>query len=401
MPPTDPPSWSGAQRVSARLVLGAERTLEPGVVSIEGDSISSAGPLDAGVPDFEILAPGFVDLQVNGVGAIDVASALGGDWTALGRALLSSGVTTWCPTLVTAPPEVTSRACARVARAMAQASPELPQIAGVHLEGPLITVPGAHAEQLLATSVDGSWVSDLDPPVRIVTLAPELPGALTVVSDLSRKGILVALGHSACTAEEAHAAAAAGARLVTHLGNATGPFHQRKPGLLGAALCDDLLAVSLIADLEHVHPDVIRLAFAAKTPARVALVTDAVATIAGTVGPVKLDSGTIPGAAARLADGTLAGSSLTMERAVANVTDVAGIPLADSVAAASTTPAALLGLGDRGAIAAGLRADLVALSWDETVERGPAPGPGPGRRRQLRVDAVWLGGRLAWRPATV
>ncbi len=162
-----------------------------------------------------------------------------------------------------------------------------PAIAGVHLEGPFITVPGAHGLEHIRTSVESVWVSELDPAVRVVTLAPELPGSPAGHRAAQSKRLSsVSLGHSACSAEQAHAAADAGARLVTHLGNATGPFHQRSPGLLGAALADERLAVSLIADLEHVHPDLLRIGFAAKGPGRVVLVTDSVATEAGMVGPV-------------------------------------------------------------------------------------------------------------------
>ncbi len=371
--------------LTAKVVVGATEVVSPGVVSFDGELIASVDPLETDVFDFDLLAPGFVDLQVNGIGGIDVATADGEDWVALGRALLSQGVTTWCPTLVTAPDKDTEQACNRISAAMNVASSDLPDIAGAHLEGPFITVPGAHRVEHVRSTVESRWFERLGPVVKVVTLAPELPGARQAIGQLAANQVLVSLGHSACTAEVAHDAADAGARLVTHLGNATGSFHQRAPGLLGAALTDGHLAVSLIADLEHVHADLIRLAFAAKPPGRVVLVTDSVAAGARTVGPVALDGVSEPGAAARLADGTLAGSVLTMERAVSNAVTTAGIGAADAIRAASTTPAELLGLGDRGAIAVGRRADLVGLNWEE---RDGEPA--------LRVDAVWLGGRLAW-----
>jgi N-acetylglucosamine-6-phosphate deacetylase len=202
---------------------------------------------------------------------------------------------------------------------------------------------------------------------------------MEAIPSLFKRGVLVSIGHSACTAEQAHRAAEAGARLVTHLGNAMGPFHQRSPGLIGAALTDDRLAVSVIGDLEHVHSDVIRLAFAAKPNGRVVLVTDAVATGYGHVGPVELAEPSGPeGAdrAARLPDGTLAGSSLRMDRAVRNAVSVSGVAISRAISAASTTPAMLLGYHDRGAIAPGMRADLVALD----------------RSADLAVTAVWIAG---------
>jgi N-acetylglucosamine-6-phosphate deacetylase len=204
--------------------------------------------------------------------------------------------------------------------------------------------------------------------VALVTLAPELPGALEAIEDLVAAGVLVALGHSAGDIDQVSRAADAGARLVTHLGNAMGPFSQRSPGILGAALSDDRLAVSVIADLVHIHPALLKMAFRAKGPARTVLVTDAVATGAAV----------IDGEPPRMADGTLVGSVLTMDRAVANSVARAGVSLADAVAAASSTPAALLGLDDRGAIGPGRRGDLVAL------------GP------ELRAEKVWVGGEVAW-----
>jgi N-acetylglucosamine-6-phosphate deacetylase len=374
--------------LSAQLVIAASGLFSPGVVQVEHGLITNVGPLRDGSqpPDLDVLAPGFCDLQVNGIGPIDVAVADGDAWVALGEALLAQGVTTWCPTLVTAPEEETASACERAGSAMKLTPVGHPRIAGVHLEGPFITVAGAHRTQYMLGSIDAKWVTSLNPAVRVVTLAPELPGATKAIAALSDAGVLVSLGHSCCDAEQAHAAASAGARLVTHLGNASGPFHQRAPGLVGAALTDDRLAVSLIADLEHVHADLLRLAFRAKGPGGVVLVTDSVATAAGTVGPVTIAAGAEPGSAARLSDGTLAGSALTMERAVSNVVAHAGIGIEEAVTAASTTPARLLGLHDRGAISAGLRADLVALRRREGEVR-------------LQVEAVWVGGQLVSTPS--
>jgi N-acetylglucosamine-6-phosphate deacetylase len=369
--------------VSARSVITGVGSPAPGRVEMIGATITAVGPLGSTEPEFDVLAPGFVDLQVNGIGETDVAVADGGDrgdrdsdWTKLGRALLAQGVTTWCPTLVTAPAAETQAAVGKIAEARMESAPGMPAIAGVHLEGPYITLLGAHRPEYAVDRVPEGWAASLDPEVRVVTLAPEVPGAIEAIAELSRRGVLVSLGHSGCSAEQAHEAATAGARLVTHLGNATGPFHQRSPGLLGAALTDDRLSVSLIADLEHVHADLLRLAFKSKGASGVVLVTDSVAVRAGTVGPVAI-AGHEPGRAARLADGTLAGSALTMHQAISNVVSAAGISLEDAVTAASTTPARLLGLADRGAIAPGMRADLVAFSRDD---------------HSVAVEGVWASG---------
>jgi N-acetylglucosamine-6-phosphate deacetylase len=178
--------------------------------------------------------------------------------------------------------------------------------------------------------------------------------------------VTVALGHSTATYDEARAAAGAGARLVTHLFNGMGPLHHREPGLAGAALDDDRLTPTLIADLVHVHPAALRLAIARKR--NVALVTDRVAT----TGLHVTEDG-----AARLSDGTIAGATLAMNGAVRNVVGL-GVPVERAVETASTIPAEVLGRADRGRLAPGRRADIVAFD-----------------PRSLAVRAVWIGGELA------
>jgi N-acetylglucosamine-6-phosphate deacetylase len=303
--------------------------------------------------------------------AVDVARADDGDWDTLDAGLLAQGVTTWCPTLCSAPLPEMEAALARITEAARRSAGPRPAMAGAHLEGPFLAVAGAHPPAHLLPTVDGAWLASVGSAVAVVTLAPELPGAVEAIQRLADAGVLVALGHSACSFEEAQRAAGAGARLVTHVGNAMGPFSQRQPGLLGAALADDRLAVSMIADLVHVHRALLQIAFRAKGAGGCVLVTDAVAVDAGTT----TAAGRRPdGQPPRMADGTLVGSVLTMDRALANTVEGAGVSMAEAVTAASTTPASLLGLDDRGAIAPGRRADLVALDVD------------------LRVETVWLAG---------
>jgi N-acetylglucosamine-6-phosphate deacetylase len=358
--------------VGAATVLTESGPLSPGEVVVDRGLIVEVRAAAGSVPH-RVLAPGFVDLQMNGTGAVDVADADGEDWDVLDAALLAQGVTTWCPTLVSAPTARMEASLERIAGAAARPPEGRPAIAGAHLEGPFLAVPGAHPPDCLLGSVDDRWLRSLG-SVAVVTLAPELPDALVAIENLAGAGVVVALGHSACTFERARKATDAGARLVTHLGNAMGPFRQREPGLLGAALSDDRLCVSVIADLVHVHPALVRIAFRAKGATGTVLVTDAVATGPG-VGVGVDENGDGP---PRLADGTLVGSVLTMDRAVANTVTVGQISLADAVTSASTTPAALLGLDDRGIIAPGRKADLIALDDD------------------LAVETVWIGGRPAW-----
>jgi len=331
---------------------------------------SGAAPADAVDLGAAVLAPGFVDIQVNGVGGVDFVSADGEGWRRAGRVQLEEGVTTYCPTLVTAPLDDYSPALARVRAAQLDTEGQaLPAIAGVHLEGPFLgDAPGAHPVELLR-SVDSDWMGrtlDAFPElVSLVTLAPEADPDFAGTRLLHERGVRVALGHSTATYEHTLAAVDAGARLVTHLFNGMGPLHHREPGLVGAALDDDRLTPTLIADLVHVHPAVLRLAIDRKS--NIGLVTDRVA-----VGGLHItDNG-----GARLADGTLVGSTLSMQRAVRNVVGL-GTPVERAIEMAATIPCAALGLTDRGRIVAGARADLVALDPDS-----------------LAVRAVWLGGEL-------
>ncbi len=198
--------------------------------------------------------------------------------------------------------------------------------------------------------------------VALVTLAPELPGALGVVRDLAEAGIVVAAGHSSATAAESRAAIDAGVRYVTHLFNAMVPLGHREPGLPGVALTDERVRVGVIADGVHVDPAVVALAARALGD-RLTLVTDAVAALGAPGGPVRLASQWAEAGddGVRLPDGTLAGSTLALDRAVRNLVAFAGVPLADALAAASAAPAATLGRTDRGTIAPGAVADIVLV----------------------------------------
>lgn len=349
--------------------------LAPGTVEFEDGVIVGVHLGAAGsVPDVT-LAPGFIDLQVNGLGPVDVAAADESTWSQLDRRLVSSGVTAWCPTLVTAPLSSYARPLATIAWAASRVGP-VPAVLGAHLEGPFLGgAPGAHRVQHIVP-FDPEWLAALPDCVRVVTLAPELHGATDVVSSLTARGVAVSLGHSVASYEEACVAIDAGARLVTHLFNGMPSLHHRDPGLVGAALADERVAVSVIADLVHLHPAALAIAFRAKGAGRVVLVSDAVAWEAADLRELGV---TFDGDAPRLPDGTLAGSTLTMDRAVANAVRHADVSLEDAVRAASTTPAAVVGAHDRGRIEVGARADLVALDGD------------------LRVAGTWIAGEQVFR----
>ena len=327
-----------------------------------------------------LVVPGFIDLQVNGIGAVDLASTDASGWTAVGQALLRTGTTAYCPTLVSAPLASYPAALARAAEG--QEAPETgAAILGVHLEGPFLGgAPGAHPVELLRPA-DTEWLGmllDQHPGlIRIVTLAPEADPELAATRLLAARGVVVALGHSTASVEEATAAVDAGATLVTHLFNGMAPFHHRAPGLAGVALTDPRVAASVIADLVHVHAAVLATAIAAKP--QLALVSDTVAVGTGAPGDLELVA---DGTAAGLRDGTLAGSTLTLDRAVRNVVGL-GVPVERAVQMTTTIPADVLGIRDRGRLAPGARADLVALDSES-----------------LAVREVWVAGERVPRDGT-
>ena len=366
---------AGVPAITARQVVLVDRVTTDAAVEIDDRGrIVEVRPA-AGDVEHHTLVPGLIDLQVNGHEDIDVADADGDGWDRLDALLLAQGVTAWCPTLVTAPSEAYERRLGRMAEAAARTGRH-PEILGAHLEGPFLGGrPGAHRRDLIRP-VDRAWLDGLDDGIALVTGAAECPGAAELWSWAVDRGVLAALGHSGASAEEAVAAFDAGVAMVTHLFNGMSGLDHRAPGVAAAALLDDRVSAGLIADGVHVHPDLVRLAFRVKGPARIALVTDAVAWGAGTAGEVRVGidrSGPTP--VVRMEDGTLAGSALTLDRAVANLVAWGATDLVGAVRSASTTPADLVGRGDLGRIAAGARADLAALD-------------GNGR-----ATATWLAGQ--------
>lgn len=344
----------------------------PGWLAIDDGGFIAEVGVDAPPhrPDIDLrdtlLAPGLVDLQVNGLATNDLATAEDEGWRDVGAELLRRGVTSYLPTFVSAPleqyPAMLERAAAARAAGDDDNNPGA-AILGVHLEGPFLGLaPGAHPRDAIRTADTDALAALLDRVpdlVRMVTLAPEADPGCDAIRLLAARGVTVALGHSVCTYNEAVAATDAGASVVTHLFNCTGPMHHREPGLAGAALDDDRLTPTLIADLAHVHPAVVRVALMAK--ANVAVVSDTVATGAGSV--MSRDG------AVCLGDGTVAGATTTLDGALRNLVGI-GVPVERGVEVTSTIPTRLLGLTDRGSLEAGRRADVIALDPSTLALRG-------------------------------
>lgn len=388
--------------ISAPRVIAGGKVLAPGAVAVEAGRIVEV--LDRRPParpdhlalDRGVLAPGLIDLQLNGAFGVDLVDAAPDGWERVLRGLPSTGVTALLATFISAPVNDLAAAMGRAitARAAAGRRPGS-RLLGVHLEGPFLAERrrGAHdAVHLVDPTADlvdrlmeaGSGILEL------LTLAPEREGAIGATKRLAGAGVLVSVGHSDALAEQVAAAAEAGARMVTHVFNAQRGLHHREPGVAGQALADARLACGLIADLHHVHPAICRVVMEAAR-GRVALVTDAVSALGMPPGRYELGSEVVElhqGSPPLRADGTLAGSALRLDEAVGNVVDL-GIDPVRAVEAATRVPADLLGRGDLGRLEPGARADLVWLSdswralatWVDGVQvwhAGEHGSPGPG-----------------------
>lgn len=290
---------------------------------------------------------GLIDLQVNGAGGHDLTSDPESLW-AVGTVLRRFGIAAYLPTLVSPSWAVVDRArAAWTAGAPAGYAGATPL--GWHVEGPFIAPSraGAHDPASLRAP-DVRIVADWAPGsgVRMVTLAPELPGALEVAAALVAHGVVVSAGHSAATYEQAAAGFDAGIRSVTHLFNAMAPLDHREPGLAGAALADPRVTIGLIPDGLHVHPAMVGIVRRAVGADRLAVVSDTIAALGMAPGQYRLANRdvTYDGGSARLPGGGLAGSVIALDAAVRNLAAFAGVALADAALAATAVPARLLGL---------------------------------------------------------
>lgn len=297
----------------------------------------------------DYLLPGFVDVHIHGFLGQD---AMGGEASvrAMSRALARAGVAAFCPTTMSASPEATALAMQGIQAVMDRPEANGARVLGAHLEAPFLQESRAGAQnqrffslpdwQLLEKITNGRPDS-----VRLLTLAPELPGSEALIRRAVRSGIHVSIGHTSADAETVHRAADWGADHVTHLFNAQSPLHHRAPGVPGASLTEDRLFCEMICDGIHLHPDIIRLALRCKGPKKAVVITDAMEAAGMPDGqyqlggrPVRVSSGE-----ARLEDGTLAGSVLTMPKALENLIHHFHIKAEAACAMCTLTPAASVG----------------------------------------------------------
>ena len=346
-------------------------------VVIEGTRIATIVPqsqLPSGIETRNLggglLAPGFIDVQVNGGGG----ALLNDDPTIDTVRIIASahrkfGTVGLLPTVITDAPSVLAKAIAAVRAAIAA---EVPGVLGIHIEGPFLDIErkGAHAARFIRkmTEADVAQLTSLDCGAVMLTLAPNKVEP-ELIGKLAEHGVLVSLGHAQATFEEAQAALAAGARAFTHIFNAMSQMTGREPGLAGAALADPESFVGVIADGHHVHDAALHVAFTAKPAARMMLITDAMPTAAG--GPATFDlqgrAVVLANGRLQLEDGTLAGSNLTMDKAVRFCVNRLKLDLGETLRMASLTPACFLRKEhELGRIAPGYLASLVHL--DDKLE---------------------------------
>lgn len=389
--------------------LGGGRVVTPGGV-LEGHAVVVAGghiaeiaaTPAAGAAEVDCtgcwIVPGFVDVHVHGARGVDVLA--GGDAVArVAAALPAFGVTSFLPTSVACPPDTLAAFLGSVMAEAAALRPGSARVLGAHLESNFISpdykgaqparclrLPPAPGEPL---AVDGEFtgaaiLAAIDAHrdgVRIVTLAPELPGALHLVARLAASGHRVSLGHSGATFEQGMAAVAAGARHATHLFNRMPPLSHRSPGLAGAVLASPEVVCEVVVDGVHVHPAMVAVAVRAKGPGGVAAITDGTAGAGLPVGATTaLGEHVIHVRAdrAELADGTLAGSVATMDGVFRRLVHDVGLTVAEAVRLTATTPAAAAHRPDLGRIVTDAPADLVVLGPDFTVRH------------------TWVAGRPVW-----
>ncbi len=334
------------------------------------------------------LAPGFLDIHIHGGAGLDVMLAAPSELPRLGKFLATHGVTGYFPTTVAAPLDATCKAVDQLANAIEAAENGANDSAearplGIHLEGPFLSHKrrGVHPpENLVDPTIaifDRLWQAARG-HVKMLTIAPEIPGAMEVIPEAAKRGVCVSIGHSDAEMPIAKAAVAAGARHATHTFNAMRPLDHREPGIIGEVLSDDSITADLIADGIHVDPAVVKVFLEAKGTERAVLITDAMSATGMPDGRYKLGPIEVDVRDGKCtANGSLAGSVLTMDRAVRNVTKFSNWGLRDAVRAATFNPAKAVGLsGNYGVLAAGARADFNVLSSEGNVIKTIVGGKG-------------------------
>ena len=358
--------WDGARLLDLPVVV-----VEDGLIASIRTRAEGEVPSEARVLDFPgaTLAPAFFDVHLHGAKGYDVMEATPAALAAIGDFLAEHGTGSYLATTVTAPLDATLRSLADIAKLAAQPPVEgQARLIGIHLEGPFLSHAkrGVQpAEHLLAPDIAtfDRLFEAAEGQIRLMTLAPELPGAVELTAHATSRGVRVSLGHSNATAVETRAAIAAGAVSATHTFNAMRPLDHREPGVLGTVLSDDSLFAELISDGIHVAPEMVKLWWRSKGLERAILVTDAMSAAGMPDGTYQLGGFAVEVAQGRaMARGVLAGSVLTLDRALENFVEFTDAPLESALRLLTVNPASMSGVGDlAGSLAVGQAASLVAV----------------------------------------
>ena len=372
-----------ATALLARQLLTPLECVEEAALVMEDGTISAVGPRDAvSIPagarvidlGDAILAPGLIDIHIHGGGGHDVMEGSDEGLAAIERMMARHGVTSYCPTTVTAPLDQTLLSLEKLGAAVERAESDghdatRARPLGVHLEGPFLSHArrGVHPPMHLQPVSDEIFNQMWDAAsgrIRMLTIAPELEGALALIRDVSRRGVCVSIGHSNATLQQGRAGIEAGVRHATHTFNAMRRIHHRDPGLLGAILTDRNITADIVVDGIHVQPVMVDLFMRAKGVEGAVLITDAISAAGMPDGTYHLGSFEVEVRGDRCeSHGKLAGSVLTLDRAVRNVMQFAKMSFQDSVRLATLNPARVLGLEHRkGVLRAGADADVVVFS---------------------------------------
>lgn len=360
--------------------------IDDGVIAEIASRAGRAIPPKARLVDFgdAALAPGFIDIHIHGGAGHDVMESDPGALPCVEASVLKHGVTSYFPTTVTAPLDATLGALDRLAGAIeAKTNGQRARPLGIHLEGPFISHArrGVHPpEQLQMPTLplfERFWQASRG-HIKVLTIAPELPGAQEVIHEASKRGVCVSLGHSDADLGTARSAKAAGARHATHTFNAMRPLDHRDPGILGLVLTDANMTADIIADGIHVDPAVVELFMKLKGPERTVLITDATSATGMPDGRYRLGSFELEVRNGKCILGDrLAGSVLTMDRAVRNLMKFANLDLKHALRAASLNPANVVGISERhGFLAPGADADIIVLNPQNEIVTTIARGTG-------------------------
>jgi N-acetylglucosamine-6-phosphate deacetylase len=366
---------------AATLFTPLERITQP-IVLLEDGTISEITsrahreiPKNCRIVDYKdaILAPAFIDIHVHGAAGHDVMEASPDAMPCIEQFLAKHGVGSYFPTTVTAPVETTISALGRLADAIEASAKQTPgtlraRPVGIHLEGPFLSHArrGVHpTRDLLRPSLnvfDQFWQASRG-HIRIMTVAPELDGAIELIAEATKRGVCVSLGHSDADLETTRAAVNAGAKHATHLFNGMRPLNHRDPGIVGESLANSRIAVEIIADGVHLDPSIVKLIVAAKGQRDVILITDGTAATGMPDGRYHLGTSKFDVKDGRcLSDGKLAGSTLTMDRAVRNVMQFADLDLQQAVVLATVNPGRAAASPNKGKLHAGADANIAVLS---------------------------------------